>query len=138
MADSLASLADPAASLTHWRVERWSCDEFALPGRLFTEVQERLYRENQYTAGRLTINGRIARPAATDAPVLSVVQPHSRLITSEMVLAFHALLPDGRSDVLHYNGEVGIGLSHVGPLVGARAHRELWPRIFDWLRQAST
>lgn len=137
IADSLASLADPAALMTHWRVERWSCDQFSMPGRLLNDIVERLYRDNQYMSGRLTINGRLARPAAIQAPVLSVIEPHSRLITRDMVLAFHSLLPNSRSSVLAYSGEIGVGLSHVGPLVGARAHRELWPRIFQWLAESA-
>jgi polyhydroxyalkanoate synthase len=40
--------------------------------------------------------------------------------------------------VLEYPGDVGVALQHVGVLVGATAHRELWPRILDHvLREAA-
>jgi hypothetical protein len=39
--------------------------------------------------------------------------------------------------VLHYEGDVGVALQHVGPLVGRRAHALLWPRITQWITQRS-
>jgi polyhydroxyalkanoate synthase len=35
--------------------------------------------------------------------------------------------------VLHYEGDVGVALQHVGPLVGRRAHAHLWPQIVGWI-----
>lgn len=37
--------------------------------------------------------------------------------------------------VLHYDGDVGVSLQHVGPLAGRRAHALLWPRILDWIER---
>ena len=47
LADFGASLADPLAATVHARVERWMMDELAMPGRLFEEPLERLYREDR-------------------------------------------------------------------------------------------
>ncbi|MBW8896540.1 MAG: hypothetical protein JF619_00125, partial [Massilia sp.] len=38
-----------------------------------------------------------------------------------------------RKRVLHYEGDVGVNLQHVGVLVGRSAHERIWPQIFDWL-----
>ena len=35
--------------------------------------------------------------------------------------------------VLHYEGDVGVSLQHVGPLVGRSAHALLWPKIVAWI-----
>jgi polyhydroxyalkanoate synthase len=40
--------------------------------------------------------------------------------------------------VLHYGGDIGVALQHVGPLVGRQAHRLLWPRIVDWMAKTWT
>jgi polyhydroxyalkanoate synthase len=37
--------------------------------------------------------------------------------------------------VLHYEGDVGVSLQHVGPLVGRRAHVLLWPKIAEWIER---
>ncbi|MDP8943355.1 MAG: alpha/beta fold hydrolase, partial [Actinomycetota bacterium] len=52
-ADLLASLPSPRALETHLRVQRWTLDELPLPGRLFEEVVERLYREDRLMRGDL-------------------------------------------------------------------------------------
>jgi polyhydroxyalkanoate synthase subunit PhaC len=48
--DFFASLASPEAMAVHLRVVRWTLDEFPLPGRLFEEIAEDLYR--------LTVSGK--------------------------------------------------------------------------------
>ena len=61
-----------------------------------------------------------------------VVDPESRLVPPAAALA---LLPG--AEQFHYAGETGIGLRHVGVLVGRQAHAELWPQLTEWIgRQA--
>ena len=63
--DMIASLANPRAFQAHMAVERWTLDEFPIPGRLFEELIEQLYREDRFARGTLEINGRTApRPGS--------------------------------------------------------------------------
>jgi hypothetical protein len=41
------SLQHPGLFSTHVRVQRWMLDEFAMPGRLFEDVVQRLYRRDE-------------------------------------------------------------------------------------------
>jgi polyhydroxyalkanoate synthase len=50
-ADRWLSMADPKALATHMQVERWTHDEFALPGRLFGDIVESLYRRDEFMQG---------------------------------------------------------------------------------------
>jgi polyhydroxyalkanoate synthase subunit PhaC len=36
--------------------------------------------------------------------------------------------------IFPYEQEVGVALQHVGPLVGRQVHREIWPKVVDWMR----
>ena len=67
------------------------------------------------------------------APLLSVVNPRSRVIPSASVVPFHDAVPSPRKRLLWYRGDRGVALQHVGGLVGEGAHRRLWPDILDWL-----
>jgi polyhydroxyalkanoate synthase len=49
------------------------------------------------------------------------------------MLPFHEAASSTRKQVLHYDGDVGVNLQHVGVLVGRSAHARIWPAIFDWL-----
>lgn len=131
--DRWLSLGDPQALATHMQVERWTHDEFALPGRLFTDLVESLYRRDQFMQGLLDIGGRRVGPRELKTPLLSVIDPRSKLIPPAAVLPFHEAAASERKQVLHYEGDVGVNLQHVGVLVGRSAHARIWPAIFDWL-----
>jgi len=136
-ADRWMSLGDPKALTTHMQVERWTHDEFPLPGRLFTDIVESLYRKDEFMRGELNIGDPRGRrrvgPHELRTPLLSVVDPRSKLIPPAAVLPFHEAAASTRKQVLHYEGDVGVNLQHVGVLVGRSAHARIWPAIFDWL-----
>jgi polyhydroxyalkanoate synthase len=71
-ADLALSLGDPALLATHMRVERWTLDEFPLPGRLFEDVVERLYRRDELMAGTLSVDGQRVGPVALTVPMASI------------------------------------------------------------------
>lgn len=131
--DRWLSLGDPQALATHMQVERWTHDEFALPGRLFIDLVESLYRKDEFMQGLLAIGGRRVGPQQLSTPLLSVIDPRSKLIPPEAVLPFHEAAASRRKQVLHYEGDVGVNLQHVGVLVGRNAHARIWPAVFDWL-----
>ena len=133
IADRWLSLLDPKALATHMRVERWTHDEFPLPGRLFTDIVESLYRNDDFMQGRLAIGGRAIGPRDLRAPLVSVVDFRSKAIPPDAVLPFHEATASARRQVLSYEGDIGVNLQHVGVLVGRSAHAALWPAIFDWL-----
>ena len=131
--DWMATAGDPPRRLTHLRIERWICDEFALPGRLFEEVVELLYREDRFIAGRLAIAGRKAAPRALDMPILSTVRPKSRVVPPASIVPLHEAARHPRNRLVRYDGEDGVALQHVGILVGRKAHAEVWPEILKWI-----
>jgi polyhydroxyalkanoate synthase subunit PhaC len=132
--DFAASLAIPEALRTHLRVERWTLDEFPLPGRLLGELAEHLARDDAFVRGRLTVGGRVAVPSQVTAPLLCVVDPRCRVVPPEAVLPFFEAAGSTDKTLLHYEGDIGVSLQHVGLLVGPRAHTQLWPQIARWVR----
>jgi polyhydroxyalkanoate synthase len=133
--DRWLSLGDPQALATHMQVERWTHDEFALPGRLFTDIVESLYRRDELMQGELHIGDRTVGPRDLRTPLLTVIDPRSRLIPPAAVLPFHEAAASTVKRVLHYEGDVGVNLQHVGVLVGRSAHARIWPTVFDWLKE---
>ena len=131
--DLLLSMTDPRALGTHVRVERWTLDEFALPGKLFTEIVELLYRDDRLMNGNLRIGDIQIGPQDMKAPLLNVIDPRSTVVPAQSVLPFHEAAASPFKKVLHYEGDIGVAIQHVGVLVGAAAHTLLWPAIFDWL-----
>jgi polyhydroxyalkanoate synthase len=135
LADALASAADPAAWRTHLLVERWTLDEFALPRRLVIELATLIVREDRFARGTLRIGRSSAAPSRLAAPLLCVIDPRCRLVPPAAVLPLVEAAGSRDKTVLHYEGDVGVSLQHVGPLVGRRAHALLWPKILDWIER---
>jgi polyhydroxyalkanoate synthase len=131
--DRWLSMIDARALATHMRVERWTHDEFALPGQLFTDIVESLYRNDELMQGTLAIGGRTVGPHALRTPLVSVYDPRSKVIPPQAVLPFHEAAASTSKLLLKYEGDVGVNLQHVGVLVGRSAHARIWPTIFDWL-----
>ena len=131
--DRWLSLADPQAMATHMRVERWTHDEFPLPGKLFIDIVESLYRRDEFMQGKLAIGARTIGPQSLTTPLVSVYDPRSKVIPPAAVVPFHDAAASPRKLLLRYEGDVGVNLQHVGVLVGRNAHAQIWPAIFDWL-----
>lgn len=131
--DFAASLRAPDALATHLRVERWALDEFPLPGRLLAELAQHLARDDAFVRGTLTVGGRLAAPSAVIAPLLCVVDPRCRVVPPAAMLPFLEAAGSSDKTLLHYDGDVGVSLQHVGLLVGAAAHARLWPQITRWV-----
>jgi polyhydroxyalkanoate synthase len=127
------SMINPKALDTCIRVERWTYDEFPVPGRLFSDIVELLYRGDCLMNGSLWMQGKLIGPKDLHVPLLNVIDPHSTIIPPQSILPFHEAAASKAKKILHYEGDIGIGIRHVGVLVGASAHRSLWPAIFDWL-----
>jgi polyhydroxyalkanoate synthase subunit PhaC len=131
--DAWASLRDVEALAIHSRVIRWTLDEFAPPAPLLQSVVDLLYREDRFARNELRLLGRLTgADSLAEIPTAAIVDHTSRLVPPSS-----ALDPLRSPTVFAYVPEIGVGLQHVGPLVGRRAHREIWPGVIDWMRGAS-
>jgi polyhydroxyalkanoate synthase len=132
--DATLSSADPHAWEIHARVERWALDEVALPGRLVHQMLEWLYRENQLCRGTLRIGQRTVGPSCLRLPALAMVNTADEIAPPASVMPFFDAMPGPDVRVLDFPGEVGVGLQHLGILVGRQAYARVWPEIISWLK----
>lgn len=136
--DLPASMVSRQRAAVHARIIRWTLDEFPLPGRLFEETVELLYRQDQFRRGELRIGRSTVSATALRGPVLAVVNPHGDVIPPDSCLAVLDAIPDDNKRIHYYQEEAGPALQHVGPLVGPDAHKHLWPDILNWVSTQAT
>lgn len=137
-ADLAGSLGNRQAMRIHARVERWTMDEFPLPGQLFEDIVERLYRDDRFQQGTLSVGGKLTGVAQLRSPILAVINPVGYVVPPQSMLTALDRLPPSQRHVLRYEGDSGPAIQHLGPLVGRRAHERLWPAILDWARLLAT
>ncbi|GJE35908.1 alpha/beta fold hydrolase [Methylobacterium oxalidis] len=134
--DLAASLPDPLALTVHTHVARWALDEFPLPGQLFEDVLEQLYREDRFRQGTLRVGGRCIGLDDLRAPVMAVINPSGQVVPPASLLRGLDAAAHAPAEVLTYEGDRGPLLQHLGPLVAPVSHERLWPRIVDWAERA--
>jgi polyhydroxyalkanoate synthase len=135
--DAALSIGDPHALEIHARVERWALDEVALPGMLVHQILEWLYRDDRFFRGTLPVRGKLIGPRDLSVPTLAVVHTGDEVAPPAAVKPFIDATPIGDARTVDYRGESGVGLQHLGILVGRQAHAQIWPQIFSWLSARS-
>lgn len=138
--DRMLVAASAMASPLHWllnmRLERWFMDGLPLPGRLFEQVMEALYRQDAPGDGTLQLAGREVALSDLRADTLMVASPTSQVVPFGSLAKTLRSLPNAR--VLPWGPEPGTASSHVSALAGPLAHVLLWPRILAWLDAPDT
>jgi polyhydroxyalkanoate synthase len=136
--DAALCAGDRHALDLHARVERWALDEVALSGKLVCEIVEWLYREDRFCRGTLRIGEAPVKPSDVRVPTLAVVNTRDDIAPPTSIEPFIATLPEGNARSIAYAGEVGVGLQHLGVLVGRKAHAQLWPQIIAFACETLT
>lgn len=134
LADWLRSWPDPRALGNHLRVERWTLDEQPLARRLARELVAQLYGADAFVRGTLELGQCKAAARDVVAPLLVVADRHCPIVPPAAVLPFTERAGATDKSLVWYEGDTGVALRHLGPLIGAGALRELWPQILRWVQ----
>jgi polyhydroxyalkanoate synthase subunit PhaC len=131
--DAVMSVGDAHALEIHARVERWALDEVALPGALVHQTLEWLYRDDRFLRGALPVRDKLIGPRDLSVPMLAVVHTSDEVAPPAAIKPFIDAVPVAETRIIEYAGEPGVGLQHLGVLVGRQAHAQIWPQIIGWL-----
>ena len=107
----------------HALVERWSLDEVPLPGKLVHQIMQWLFRENRFCRGTLEVCGAVVGPSTLSVPTLAVVNTADEIAPLTSIKPCIDALPVMDARIIEYKGEIGVGLQHLGILVGRRGTR---------------
>lgn len=107
--------------------ERWMNSDVPLAGRIFREVTRDVFQQNLLRQGRLRVGQEIVNLRRITCPVLNVLGAHDDVVHPQSSLP----LPEcvGSADAKNIVFPTG----HVGIVVSAAAHKQLWPQVGQWL-----
>jgi len=135
--DAALSLTDRQALEMHGRIERWTLDEIALPGKLVHQIIKWLYRENRLCRGVLKIGNTLVDPSKLSVPTLAIVNTADEIAPMASLKPFTEAMPSKNVRIIEYQGEIGVCLQHLGILVGSEAQAKVWPDVSSWLNSQS-
>ncbi len=107
--DAVLSAKDSQALEIHGRVERWSLDEVALPGKLVHHILQWLFRENRFCREKLQVRGRVVGPSRISVPTLAVVNTADEIAPVATMKPCIDAMPIKDACILEYPGEAGVG-----------------------------
>jgi len=131
----LAAVRGGEVAKKHALAQRWTLDEAPMPGTLFMQVTDELYREDRFMRGELVVDGRRIAPRDITVPIAAVVDPHGTILPAASVLDGIHAVPGTRKLILRLETDTGVLLRHLAALIGDEAHPRIWPRIYHWLSE---
>ena len=109
-------------------------DEVPLPGKLVHQIMQWLFREDRFCRGTLEVCGTVVGPSSLSLPILAVVNTADEIAPLASIKPCIDAVPTNDARIIEYRGEIGVGLQHLGILVGRQAHARVWPEIIAWLK----
>ncbi len=113
------------------RMEKWINDGIPLAGETFREFIKYGYQQNLLVKNQWQVNGSTINLKNITMPVLNIIGSYDHLVP-----------PSASKPLLDYIGskdkeELILPTGHIGLSVSSKSHRELWPKVVDWLKTRS-
>jgi polyhydroxyalkanoate synthase len=112
-------------------LESWLDDNVAFPGGVYRDYIRRLYQDNALVRGELKVGGETLQLARLTAPLLNVIALRDHICAPPASRALMERVGSKDRQVLEFD------TGHIGLTTSRRSHKELWPRIIDWMAERS-
>jgi class III poly(R)-hydroxyalkanoic acid synthase PhaC subunit len=132
---SLESVAEFIAT------ETWLYDSPPIIGEIYREFAEYCYKQNLLIKSKMRLedvdddnnkSGTIVNLKNINMPFLNIVAKKDDLVAPRSSKALnYALTESHDKDLIEHDS------GHVGLMIGKNAHKELWPKVGDWLKKRS-
>lgn len=110
-------------------METWLNDNIPVAGETFRQFVKYCFQRNLLIQGKLEIGDERVNLKNITCPILNLVAQHDHLVHPNQSLPFNDAV--GSSDRKTVNFPAG----HIGLAVSSKAHRDLWPKVVDWLQE---
>jgi polyhydroxyalkanoate synthase len=112
-------------------VVRWMGDGVPIAGEMYRTLVRDLYKDNLLLRGGLPMAGRIVELRNIRSSLLTITAGDDRLCPPQAAEALNRVVATEDETAITVPG------SHLGAVIGSRAHHLLWTRIVDWLESRS-
>jgi polyhydroxyalkanoate synthase len=123
-------LDDPGYVESYVAMEQWVNDNIPMAGRVYAEFVEHCFKKDGLLDGSMEIAGKKVDLAAIQCPTLIVAGGKDHLVPPEVSTPVERVIPQAET-ILFPSGHIGLSVS-------GGAHKNLWPRVCDWLAGDAT
>lgn len=125
----LQNVADENMWRNFLRMERWIFDSPAIPGQVYRRYIKEWYQENRVIRGEFEVGGVKADLKRINMPLLALIAERDHIAPPESAEGLMSAVSTHDKQLLK------LDVGHIGLSVSRRAHRELWPKVRQWLRE---
>jgi polyhydroxyalkanoate synthase subunit PhaC len=133
---------DLESVLEFFATEIWLYDSPPVIGEIYREFVEYCYKENLFIKNKMRIDdtyddsentgSKIVNLKNVAMPFLNIIAQKDDLVSPSSSKALNAALTESREkSLLEFNS------GHVGLMIGKNAHKELWPKVGEWIKNYS-
>lgn len=112
-------------------METWLNDNIPVAGATFRQFVKLMFQRNLLIQGKLRVGDELVNFKKITCPILNLVAQQDHLVVPSQSLPFNDAV--GSTDRKSINYPVG----HIGLAVSSKVHRDLWPKVVDWLGERS-
>lgn len=112
-------------------METWLNDNIPVAGETFRQFVKDCFQKNLLIKGEFEVGNERVDLGRIRCPILNLTAQNDHLVPCGQSLPFNDAVSS--SDRKIFNFPAG----HIGLAVGGRAHRELWPKVCEWLGERS-
>jgi polyhydroxyalkanoate synthase subunit PhaC len=110
---------------------RHGCTIAPVIGEIYREFVKYCYQQNLFIKNQKRVDGSIVDLKSVKAPSLNVVAQKDDLVTPASSTALNDAVGSKDKSIIEFSS------GHVGVIMGHRAHKEIWPKVGDWLKHRS-
>jgi len=126
---------------TFFDVEKWLHDTPPIPGELYKKIVNECYKDNRLISGKMKLYEKVANEEEKNGgkdnkidinkitmPILSIIAEKDDLVSPMSSLAINDNISSKEKKVFKLPG------GHVSLCISDEAHKELWPKVANWIR----
>jgi polyhydroxyalkanoate synthase subunit PhaC len=119
------------STLEFLATETWLHDSHPVIGEIYREFVKYCYQQNLFIKSQMRVDGNIVDLKSIKAPFLNVVAQKDDLVPLASSTALNDAIGSKDKSIIEFPS------GHVGLIMGQRAHKEVWPKVGDWLKHRS-
>jgi len=112
-------------------IETWLYDSRPITGKVYKEIIEKIYQKNQLIHNKMKVGGKLVDLGNLTMPVLNIVGENDDLVPPDSSKYVMCDIPSTDKELMEFP------TGHVGLCISKKAHKELWPKVVDWIEKRS-
>src|SRR5215207_8526142 len=127
---------DLESIIEFFATETWLYDSPPVIGKIYRQFVKDCYQNNLFIKNQMSIYEDSGPSIQIDlrkikTPFINVIASKDDLVAPASSKALNEVIGSSDKSVLEFNS------GHVGACIGSRAHRELWPKVGEWIKARS-